>query len=142
MSRRAIQVGGGALAAGVGYYFYKAGGDPQAAQKRMEADATKASNEVKSHLPGSPKEAKKDTEVVGADVSAKANQMAKDARKEVDKVDGRLDQYRANAEVQMDQAAKKTGNELNKAVDKFDKGVTEGADKAKSGISSWFGGSK
>lgn len=30
----------------------------------------------------------------------------------------------------------------NKAIDQFDKKVTEGAAQAKSGISSWFGGSK
>jgi hypothetical protein len=34
----------------------------------------------------------------------------------------------------------KTGTELNKAIDKFDKTVEDKAAQAKSGISSWFGG--
>lgn len=36
--------------------------------------------------------------------------------------------------------SQKAGTEVNKAIDQFDKSVTEGASKAKSGISSWFGG--
>lgn len=36
--------------------------------------------------------------------------------------------------------ADRTAAETNKAIDKFDQSVTEGAAKAKSGISSWFGG--
>jgi hypothetical protein len=36
MSGRALQLGGLALAGGVGYYLYTAGGDPKAAQKRAE----------------------------------------------------------------------------------------------------------
>lgn len=36
--------------------------------------------------------------------------------------------------------ADRTAAESRKAIDKFDKEVSEGAAKAKSGISSWFGG--
>lgn len=36
--------------------------------------------------------------------------------------------------------ADRTAAEGKKAIDKFDKEVSEGAAKAKSGISSWFGG--
>ena len=36
MSQRALQVGGLAVLGGVGYYFYQAGGDPKAAQKKAE----------------------------------------------------------------------------------------------------------
>ena len=32
MSRRAITVGGGVAAAGIGYYLYQAGGDPKVAK--------------------------------------------------------------------------------------------------------------
>jgi hypothetical protein len=34
----------------------------------------------------------------------------------------------------------KTGSQINTAIDKFDKTVEDKAAKAKSGISSWFGG--
>jgi hypothetical protein len=33
---RALKVGGTVAAVGAGYYFYQAGGDPKAAQKRFE----------------------------------------------------------------------------------------------------------
>jgi hypothetical protein len=33
---RAFKIGGGLAAVGAGYYFYQAGGDPKAAQKRFE----------------------------------------------------------------------------------------------------------
>lgn len=36
MSNRAVTYGGAALLAGVGYYFYQAGGDPKVAQKKAE----------------------------------------------------------------------------------------------------------
>lgn len=36
MSGRFMKVGGAALVAGAGYYFYQAGGDPKVAQKKAE----------------------------------------------------------------------------------------------------------
>jgi len=42
MSNRALYVAA-PIAAGVGYYFYQAGGDPKAAQKRMEGTSTPTS---------------------------------------------------------------------------------------------------
>ena len=33
---RALKIGGTVAAVGAGYYFYQAGGDPKAAQKRFE----------------------------------------------------------------------------------------------------------
>lgn len=46
----------------------------------------------------------------------------------------------ADAEAKAKEYRLKTGKELNNAIDKFDKTVEDGAAKAKSGISSWFGG--
>lgn len=40
MSNRALQVGGLALLGGVGYYMYRAGGDPKTAQKHAEGKQT------------------------------------------------------------------------------------------------------
>ena len=45
-----------------------------------------------------------------------------------------------DAEAKLEQSRKEAGSNLNQAVDKFDQSVTEGASKAKSGISGWFGG--
>lgn len=36
MSGRVLKLGGVVAAGGVGYYLYKAGGDPKAAEKRFE----------------------------------------------------------------------------------------------------------
>lgn len=54
MSQRALQVGGVALVGGVGYYMYKAGGDPKAAQKRAEGTYSPSptpSMSLSSHAP-------------------------------------------------------------------------------------------
>lgn len=58
-------------------------------------------------MPGSAKEAKKDAEAEGDKAAAKLDSYAKDAKAEVEK------------------AASKTEKNLNQAVDKFDKNVTE-----------------
>ena len=96
-----------------------------------------------------------------ADAGKEVDRLAAQARDGTHKVDQKLEEYRQKAEKNIDTTIKKTGTELNKAVDAFDKNVGEvsllsflrtcknkmltlrqGAEKAKSGISSWFGGSK
>ncbi|KAF2768560.1 hypothetical protein EJ03DRAFT_375244 [Teratosphaeria nubilosa] len=136
------QITGLAAAGGVGYYLYNAGGDPKVAEKKAEADAAKLSREIKSHLPGTGKEVKKDSEVLAADAGKKFDQTVADAKSGLSKVDAKLDTYRKDAEKSIEQSAHEAKIQANAAIDKFDKSVTEGASKAKSGISSWFGGSK
>ena len=51
------------------------------------------------------------------------------ARAELAKTEAKIDNYRKDA-----------SKEAMKKIDKFDAKVEEGAAKAKSGISSWFGG--
>lgn len=51
--------------------------------------------------------------------------MANQARDQTHKVDAKLEEYRANASKSMDETMNKTGKELNKAVDSFDKNVSE-----------------
>lgn len=46
----------------------------------------------------------------------------------------------AKAESKIDSYRKETGAEAMKKIDQADKKIEEGAAKAKSGISSWFGG--
>ncbi|KAM0714788.1 hypothetical protein Q7P37_009252 [Cladosporium fusiforme] len=136
---RALKIGGVAAAAGAGYYFYQAGGDPKAAQKRFEADAAKLQHAAKNDAPTKGTEVRKDAEVLAADAGKEVDRLAAQARDGTHKVDQKLEDYRARAEKGLDQTIKQTGSELNKAVDAFDKNVAQGADKAKSGISSWFG---
>lgn len=112
------------MLAGAGYYFYKAGGDPKVAQKKAEADAAKLSSEVRQNLPGQGKEVQKNAEAGISELGSK------------------LDQYRKDAASQLDKTSKDVSVSANQAIDKFDQKVNDGAAKAKSGVSSWFGGSK
>lgn len=61
--------------------------------------------------------------------------------------EARYEQTKAEAQRKFEEGKREASNladrtaaETNKAIDKFDQSVTEGAAKAKSGISSWFGG--
>ena len=58
------------------------------------------------------------------------------------KVDSKLEAYRNQAERGLDQNLAEARKGANSAIDSFDRNVSEGASKAKSGINSWFGGSK
>ena len=76
---------------------------------------------MKSQLPGSGKEVQKDAEVAKADISSRADQVAKDAKAGVDKADA----YRRDAQAELNKGIKNTEKELKEGVDKFDKTVTE-----------------
>ncbi|WPH01447.1 Hypothetical protein R9X50_00429300 [Acrodontium crateriforme] len=138
MSGRFWQITGLAAAGGVGYYLYNAGGDPKAAEKQFEADASKLTSKVKSQGANISKDAK----TYGAEAGAKVDQAIADAKAGVNKADAKLESYRKDAESKIEASLKDARQQGNKAVDAFDKNVTEGAAKAKSGISSWLGGSK
>ncbi|RQM05495.1 hypothetical protein DH86_00001541 [Scytalidium sp. 3C] len=109
-----------AAAGGVGYYLYKAGGDPKAAEKKFESDLHTASAKVKSELPSR-----------GSNVNAAEN-----------KVDAAADKAKAGlatAEAKADQYTAEIRKDAREKIDAFDKKVEDGAAKAKSGVSSWFG---
>ncbi|KAH8670879.1 hypothetical protein BX600DRAFT_232304 [Xylariales sp. PMI_506] len=120
-----------AAAGGVGYYLYSAGGSPKVAEKQAEADAHKLSANIKSHLPGRGSEVQKDAEKFGAETGAKFDSA-------VHKTQAELAKAKADAEAY----AKDVKNSTLKKVDELDRKVEAEAAKAKSGISSWFGGSK
>lgn len=67
----------------------------------------------------------KSVEVSAADMGAKVDQYTKEAKDFTNKADAKLDQYRRDASKELDKAAKNTEGTLNKAVDQFDKSVTE-----------------
>lgn len=54
-------------------------------------------------------------------------------------MDRKVDGYRKEAEVRIDELKNTAAKDLNQAVDKFDKTVVEKTAEAKKGISSWFG---
>jgi len=119
-SRLPIYLGLGVLAAG-GYYLYAAGGDPKVAEKKFEHDAARASSAIKSELPGKGKEYKKGAEEWG------------------DKAKSQFDSTASEISSKLDSSRKEAGRELQKKIDEADRKVEEGAAKAKSGVSSWFG---
>ncbi|KAJ6789641.1 hypothetical protein PWT90_08273 [Aphanocladium album] len=127
-SRMPLVLGLGA-AGGIGYYLYSAGGNTKAAQNKFESDVHKATADIKSALPGSSPDASKKLGQAGSEAGAKLDKAWQQADKQAS-------QARHNAEAYVKDAKA----EALKAVDKFDKTVEDGASKAKSGISSWFGG--
>jgi len=126
-SRLPLVLGLGA-AGGIGFYLFRAGGNPRAAENKLESDAHRAAANVKARLPGNSPNTEKDLKNIGAEVGAKVD----NAWAEVDKQAGRA---KSNAEA----SYKDTKAEALKSVDKFDQKVEEGAAKAKGGMSSWFG---
>ncbi|KAI4151057.1 MAG: hypothetical protein LQ340_003720 [Diploschistes diacapsis] len=141
MSRRTITTVGLIGAAGVGYYFYSAGGDPKVAQKMAERDASRVS--------GGGKEAQKQGEEwasrAGKSVDkgvADAKALGKDYEKQLNKtvgdVESKLSHLKSDAASKFEGARKDSKQE----IDNFDKTVERKTAEAKSGVSSWFGSSK
>jgi cell division septum initiation protein DivIVA len=129
-------------------------------QASFTADATKVKHIGKEDFAGKGTELRKDAEAVAADAGREVDRLAQQARDGTHKVDQKLEAYRQRADQSIDQTIKKTGTELNKAVDSFDKNVgevspnvttfshgaladnkTQGAEKTKNTVSGWFGGS-
>ncbi|KAF9882098.1 hypothetical protein CkaCkLH20_00134 [Colletotrichum karsti] len=116
-------------AGGVGYYLYSAGGNPNAAEKKFESDVHKASAEIKSHIPGRTPDAQKGLGDTGARTGAKVDSAIAEADKQFAAAKSNAEAYAKDAKA-----------EALKKIDQFDKKVEDGTAKAKSGISSWFGG--
>ncbi|KAK5092522.1 hypothetical protein LTR70_001898 [Exophiala xenobiotica] len=140
MSRRGLTAIGLVAAGGAGYYLYNAGGDPKAAEKLAEADAHKASAKLRGEVEPRGREAGARGEAVVRQAGDKFDNAAGDAQK-------RFEQSKRDAQKALEEGRKeahdvaaKASAEAKREIDAFDKNVMEGAQKAKSGISSWFGG--
>ncbi|KAI1806773.1 hypothetical protein F4811DRAFT_101271 [Daldinia bambusicola] len=116
-------------AGGIGYYLYSAGGNTKVAKKQAEADAHKVSAQFKSELPGRGEQARKDAEKYGAEAGAKVDKTINKTEAELKKAANEAEAY-----------AKEAKAAALKKVNEFDKKVETEASKAKSGVSSWFGG--
>ena len=80
---------------------------------------------MKQNIPGSAKEAKKDAEVAGADLQAKANELADKARAGANSADQRIQKEARDAQAELSRMGGKAEKDLKAGVDKFDKEVTE-----------------
>lgn len=116
-------------AGGVGYYLYQAGGQPKVAEKQFESDMHKAAAQVKGHLPGRGVDAEKEGKKYGQEAGARIDSAVAAADKEFSKAKSEAEAY-----------AKSAKADALKKIDEIDRKVEEGSAKAKSTISSWFGG--
>jgi len=139
MANRATTWIGLGAAGAVGYYFYQAGGDPKLAEKKFEADAAKASSAVKNQIPGQANKLQKEGEAGLQGVQSQLSSIGKDIKSEAQAAEAKARSLAADAQAKLDAATKDAHTSASKAVDAFDKNVNDGAAKAKSGISSWFG---
>ncbi|KAK1255296.1 hypothetical protein MKX08_009291 [Trichoderma sp. CBMAI-0020] len=128
-SRMPLVLGLGA-AGGIGYYLYSAGGNAKAAEAKFESDADRVAAKIKGKLPGDSPNAEKEFKKYGEEAGAKLDKAWADADREAGKLKSNAESY-----------AKDAKSETLKAIDKFDRKVEDGAAKAKSGVSGWFGGS-
>ncbi|KAJ2977605.1 hypothetical protein NUW58_g7760 [Xylaria curta] len=110
---------GGTAAAGIGYYLYTAGGDGKVAQKQAEGVRHQAA----------ARRAEKDAELLGRQAGARVDSALNKTEAELSKAKSEAEAY-----------AKEARDATMKKIDQFDKKVEDEASKAKSGISSWFGG--
>ncbi|KAL7267707.1 hypothetical protein RUND412_009691 [Rhizina undulata] len=114
-----------------GYYLYTSGGDPNAAKKAIENDATRASAEARDQLSGS------------------GNKFQNSAQETLGRVGGTIDstvqdgKARINeSEQKLREAKDQTGGAVMSKIDEADRKIETEASKAKSGLFSWFGGGK
>lgn len=91
----------------------------------LTADATKVRHVGQNDASKKGTEVRKDAEVLAADAGKEVDRLAAQARDGTHKVDQKLEEYRRSAEKNLDSTIQKTGAELNKAVDAFDKNVSE-----------------
>ncbi|ROV88936.1 hypothetical protein VPNG_10206 [Cytospora leucostoma] len=132
MSRsRAPLYVGLAAAGGIGYYLYGAGGNAKAAEKHFEADVYRGAARVQGELPHRDHKAETDLKHYGKEAGAKLDQTVAKSQAELHK-----------AKLEAEAYAKDAKAATLKEIDHFDKKVEEGASKAKSDISSWFGAKK
>lgn len=126
-SQMPLIIGLGAAGA-IGYYLYSAGGNAKAAESKFESDVERASA-AKSHLPGSGPDAEKELKGYGVEAGAKPDKAWAEADKQASRIKSNAEAYAKDAKV-----------EATRAADKLEQKVDDGAAKAKSGISGWFGG--
>ncbi|KAF3490961.1 uncharacterized protein GIQ15_00478 [Arthroderma uncinatum] len=133
-SRLPLWLGLAALGAG-GYYLYSAGGDPKRATQKFESDASRA-------LHGGKPTSSTAAEKTGAQAGAKLDDAYDSVRDTARKFDeGAVERAKQGMD-KLDKASHETAKDLSGKLESFDKAVEQKAAEAKSGLSSWLGGSK
>ncbi|KAK3402793.1 hypothetical protein B0T20DRAFT_7764 [Sordaria brevicollis] len=127
-SRVLPMLGAGVVGLG-GYYIWKSGGSPSAAEKKFEADLHRGAAKVKSEIPRTHQtDARSEGAAYGKEIGSKIDQAVSQA-----------DKTYSSTKSQAEALAKDTKAEALKKIDQFDRTVEQKAAEAKSGVSSWFG---
>ncbi|KAM5438518.1 hypothetical protein MferCBS31731_004809 [Microsporum ferrugineum] len=133
-SRMPMWLGLAVLGAG-GYYLYSAGGDPKKATQKFESDASRA-------LHGRQKTGSMGAEKTAAQAGAKLDDAYDSVRDTARKFDeGAVERAKQGMD-KLDKVSHETAKDLSSKIESFDKSVEQKAAEAKSGLSSWLGGSK
>ncbi|KAK8255542.1 hypothetical protein HDK77DRAFT_424120 [Phyllosticta capitalensis] len=124
-----------ALSGGVGWYLYKAGGT-----KKAEAQP---SNMTSAKSIGAEAGQKIDTAVSGVQhlyhtEYTNIGPQINDARTTANRVDKKLEAYRAQADKKVGDYSAQVKKDAHSAVEQFDKTVEDQAAKSKSWLSGWF----
>ncbi|KAK8198117.1 hypothetical protein IWZ00DRAFT_541351 [Phyllosticta capitalensis] len=106
-----------ALSGGVGWYLYKAGGTKKAEAQPSNMTSAKS---------------------IGAEAGQKIDTAINDARTTANRVDKKLEAYRAQADKKVGDYSAQVKKDAHSAVEQFDKTVEDQAAKSKSWLSGWF----
>ncbi|KAL1839331.1 hypothetical protein VTJ49DRAFT_1627 [Mycothermus thermophilus] len=119
---------GAAVAGGIGYYLYAAGGSPRAAEKKFESDAHHVAAKIKGEVPQRTTDVEGSARRVGQDVGAKVDDAIDTVNRDISKAKSETESY-----------AKAAKSDALKKIDELDRKIEDGAAKSKSYFSSWFG---
>lgn len=144
---RALRILGFATVVAGGYYLYQASGQPKQAVKIAEHDAEVGIAKVKGEFKSDSAAAKEKGREYGEKAGAQYEKAIADAKTRFEETrksaNETYDQGKAKAEEArrtLEEKRREAGKEINATINQADRKVEDAAGKAKSSISSWFGG--
>ncbi|KAK7522343.1 hypothetical protein IWZ03DRAFT_116125 [Phyllosticta citriasiana] len=109
-----------ALSGGVGWYLYQAGGSKKAVEREAQQNSMTSAK------------------TIGAEAGQKIDSAINEARTTANRVDQKLEAYRAQADRKVGDYSTQVKKDAHNAVEQFDKTVEDQAAKSKSWLSGWF----
>ncbi|KAK7509553.1 uncharacterized protein IWZ02DRAFT_465303 [Phyllosticta citriasiana] len=126
-----------ALSGGVGWYLYQAGGSKKAVEREAQREHPRlgvSRPTLTCHQENSMTSAK----TIGAEAGQKIDSAINEARTTANRVDQKLEAYRAQADRKVGDYSTQVKKDAHNAVEQFDKTVEDQAAKSKSWLSGWF----
>lgn len=109
-----------ALSGGVGWYLYQAGGSKKSAEQEAQQNSMTSATSI------------------GAEAGQKIDSAINEARTTANRVDQKLEAYRAQADKKVGDYTTQVKKDAHNAVEQFDKTVEDQAAKSKGWLSGWF----